>query len=76
MQSTLTPKLSSKEDSILFLHVSGAWHKTQKVLKWFSVVDVRGLQVLQVVWGVEDVAIEDGVIGQLLLSATDAFGCI
>jgi len=46
------------------------------VHKPFSVVNARGPQVLQAVRRAEDVAVEDYMIGRLLLSATDAFGCI
>jgi len=56
--------------------VSGGSDKIHKVLKPFSVVDVRGPQVYQAVRNVKDVAIENYMIGRLLLSFTDAFGCI
>jgi len=46
------------------------------VHKLFSVVDVSGPQVLQAVRRAEHVAVEDYMIGRLLLSATDAFRCI
>ena len=59
-----------------FLCVSGGSDEIRKVLKPFSVVDVRGPQVFQAVRRAKDVAIEDYMIGRLLLSATDAFGCI
>jgi len=56
--------------------VSGGSDKIHKVLKPFSVVDVRGPQVFRAVRRAKDVTIEDYMIGRLLLSATDAFGCI
>jgi len=56
-----------------FLHVSCC---SNKIHKPFGVVDVRGPQVFQAVRRTKDVAIEDYMIGRLLLSATDAFGCI
>jgi len=56
--------------------VSAGSDKVHKVLKLFTVVDDRGPQVFQAVRGTEDVTIEDHMIGRLLLSATDAFGCI
>jgi len=59
-----------------FLRVSGGSDKIHKVLKPFSVADVRGPQVYQEVRSAKDVAIENYMIGRLLLSATDAFGCI
>jgi len=62
--------------NFFFLHVSGGSDKIYKVLKPFSVVDVRRPQVFQAVWRVEDVAIEDYTINRLPLSATDAFGYI
>ena len=61
---------------VFFLHVSSGSDKIHKVLKPFSVVDVRGPQVFQAVWRAKDVTIEDHVIGRLLLSATDAFAFI
>jgi len=56
--------------------VSGGSDKIHKVLKPFSVVDVRGPQVFQAVRRAKDVRIKDYMIGRLLLSATDAFGFI
>jgi len=65
-------------DWSFFLHVSGGSDKksTWMVLKPFTVVDVRGPQVFQAVRRAKDVTVEDYMIGRLLLSATDAFGCI
>jgi len=59
-----------------FLRVSGGSDKIHKVLKPFNVLDVRGPQVFQAVRRAKDVTIEDYMIGRLLLSATDTFGCI
>jgi len=56
--------------------VSGGSDKIHKVLKPFSVVDVKGPQVFQAVRRAKDVTIEDYMTGRLLLSATDAYGCI
>ena len=61
---------------VFFLPVSGSSDKIHKVLKPFSVVDVRGPQVFQAIRRAKDVTIEDYMIGRLLASATDAFGCI
>ena len=61
---------------VCFLRVRGGSDKIHKVLKPFSVVDVKGPQVFQAVRRAKDVTIEDYMIGRLLLSATDAFGCI
>ena len=52
-----------------FLHVNSGSNKIHKVLMPFSVVDVRELQVFQVVQRVEDVTIEDYMIGRLFLNA-------
>jgi len=59
-----------------FMRVSGGSNKIHKVLKPFSVVNVRGPQVFQAVRRTEDVTVEDYMTGRLLLSATDAFGCV
>jgi len=59
-----------------FLRVSGGSDKIHKVLKPFSVVDVRRPQVFQAVRRAKDVTVEYYMNGRLLLSATDAFGCI
>jgi len=56
--------------------VSGGSDKIYKVLKPFSVVDVRGPQVFQAVRRGEDVTIKNYMIDRLLLSTTDACGCI
>jgi len=56
--------------------VSGGSDKIYKDLKPFGVVDVRGSQVFQAVWRGEDVTIKNYAIGRLLLSASDACGCI
>jgi len=56
--------------------VSGGSNKTHKILKLISVVDVRGPQVFQAVRRAENVTVEGEIIGRLLLSATDAFGCV
>jgi len=56
--------------------VSGGSDKIHKALKPFGVVDIRGPQVFQAGRRVEDVTIEDYMIGRQLLSATAAFGCI
>ena len=66
----------NKKCAFFFLHVSGGSDKTHKVLRPFSAVDVRGPQAFQAVWRAKDVTVEDYMIGRLLLSATDAFGCI
>jgi len=55
-----------------FLHVSGGSDKTHKI---FIVVTVGEPQVFQAVRRAKDVTIEDFMIGRLLISATDAFGC-
>jgi len=59
-----------------FLRVSGGSDKIHNVLMPFSVVDVRGPQVFQAVRRAKDVTVEYYMIGRLLLSATDALGCI
>ena len=59
-----------------FLRVSGGSDKIHKVLKAFSLVDVKGPQVLQAVRRAKDITIEDYMFGRLLLSATDGVGCI
>jgi len=56
--------------------VSSGSNNIHKVLKPFNVVDIRGLQVFQAVRRAKDVTVEDYTIGQLLLMATDAFGCV
>jgi len=60
---------------VFFLRVSSGSNKIHKVLKPFSVVNVRP-QVFQAIRRAEDVTVEDYMIGPLLLSATDPFGCI
>ena len=52
-----------------FLHVSCC---SNKIHKPFGVVDVRAPQVFQAVQRAEDVTSEDYMIGQLLLSTTNA----
>ena len=60
-----------------FLHVSGSSDKIHKVLKPFIVLLMLGdRRSFQAVRRAKDVTIEDYMIGRLLLSATDAFGCI
>jgi len=61
---------------IFFLRVSSGSHKIHKVLKPIDVVDVMAPQVFQAVRRAKYVTIEDYMIGRLLVSATDAFGCI
>jgi len=56
--------------------VSSGSNKIHKVLKPFTVVNGSGTQVIQPVWRAENVTVEDYMIDRLLLSATDAFGCI
>ena len=58
------------------MRVGGGSDKIHKIFKPFSVDDVKGPQVFQAVQRAEDVTIEEYMIGRLLLSATDAFGCI
>jgi len=48
-------------------------NKIHKVLKAFSVVNVRKQQVFQAIRKTKDVTDEHYMTGQLLLSATDAF---
>jgi len=48
--------------------VSSGSNKIHKVLKPFSVVDVRGPQVFQAVRRAKDVTNEDYMIGRLLLN--------
>ena len=67
---------ASKRFGFFFLRVNGGSDKIHKVLKPFSVADVRGPQVFQAVRKAKDVTVEGFMIGRLLLSATDAFGCI
>jgi len=55
--------------------VSGGSNKIHKVLKPFSVVDVRGPPIFEEVQWEEDVAVEDDMIGRPFLSATDVFRC-
>jgi len=63
--------------AVLFiLRVSGGPNKIHKVLKSFSFVDVREPQVFHAVRRAKDVTIEDYMVGRLLLSVADAFGCI
>jgi len=62
--------------NMIFLRVSSGSNKTYKVLKPFSVVDVRGPQVFQAFRRTEDVTVENETIGRLRLSATDAYVCI
>jgi len=59
-----------------FVPESCGSNKIHKVLKPFSVVDVREPQVFQAVRREEAVTVEDYMIGRLLHSATVAFGCI
>jgi len=65
-----------EEITILLLAWERRLKQIHKVLKPFSVVDIRRPQAFQAVRRAEDVTIEDYMIGRLLLSATDAFGCI
>jgi len=53
-----------------FLRASSGSNKVHKVLKPFSVVDVRGPQVFQAVPRAKDVTVEYYMNGRLLLSST------
>jgi len=63
-------------NNVFFLRVSSGSNKIHKVLRPFSVVDVKGPQFFQAVRRAKDITVEDYMTGRLLLSATDAFGCI
>ena len=59
--------------AFVFLRVSRRSNKTHKVLRPFTVLNVRGLQAFQAVERAVVLTVEDEVIGRLLLSATYAF---
>ena len=63
-------------ETAVSLRVSSGLNKVHKVLKPFSVADVRGLQAFQAVRRAEDGTVEDYMIGRVLLRATNAFRCI
>jgi len=61
---------------VFFLSVSSGSNKIRRVLNPFGVVDIGGPQVFQAIRRAENVAVEDDMTGRLILSATEAFGCM